>query len=643
MAMSTQSTTAGNTGQDEVATRALASADPMALRGLLYQLTADQELASLPMSSMPGMFGGDMPAIVDPAAVATLHEKTLALLAARRAGTLNSSPQTQEHLREAISLGLGEDVPDEEVDYLIEELALDPHARGLKWDAAPNSQELSEFHVVVIGAGLAGVNAAVRLKKAGVPFTVIEKNSGAGGTWFQNTYPGANVDVPSRIYSHTFGVDYPFEEMFASQRSNRDYIDWCVDKFDVRPHISFDTEVTSARWDDEAKRWDIRATAADGTTSSVTANVIIAAVGFLDRPSIPTIPGMNSFDGPVFHTSHWDHAQNLTGKRIAVVGTGASACQVAPHLAEVAASLTIFQRTPPWMLPLPGYGEALTADQLWLNEHVPYYNNWTRLRIGRAVADRVFRPVIYVDPDWNDPSSISAANKAMREQLTGYIQMQVGDDPELFAKTLPDYPPLAKRFVVDSGWYAALKRDNVELVAEAVDRIEPNGLASASGNFYEADVIVLGTGFRSTEYLWPMEITGRDGVTINERWSKDGARAYNGVTIPGFPNFFMLYGPNTNSFASGPVVWGELETRYALEWIKLMFERGIRAAEVTEEAYDEFNARLDDRLSTSVWMNSDQRSYYVNEFDRVATNGPWSTEEFWHFVRRPDTDDYRID
>ncbi|WP_162938635.1 flavin-containing monooxygenase [Mycobacterium kyogaense] len=628
---------------DEVVMQALLSADPMALRGLLYQLTADEELASLPLTGMPGMFGGDMPAVVDPEAVMVLHRKTAALLAAHRAGTLTPPRQTREHLRTAIAMGLGEEVPDDEVDYLIEELALDPHARGLNWDTPPDAQDLAEFHVVVIGAGLAGVNAAVRLKHAGVPFTVIEKNSGAGGTWHQNTYPGANVDVPSRLYSHTFGVDYPFTEMFASQQANKDYVDWCVDEFDVRPHVRFDTEVTSARWDDASSRWTVTTRSADGSTSSMTANVVIAAVGFLDRPKIPSIPGLESFQGAAFHTSQWDHDQDLKGKRIALVGSGASACQVAPRLAEIASHLTIFQRTPPWMLPLPGYGEALTPDQVWLNENVPYYNNWTRLRIGRAVADRVFRPVIYVDPDWDDPSSISAANKAMREQLTAYIQMQVGDDPELFAKTLPDYPPLAKRFVVDSGWYSALRRDDVELVAQAVERIEPNGLVSSSGEFREADVIVFATGFRSTEYLWPMEIVGRDGLTINERWSKDGARAYNGITVPGFPNLFILYGPNTNSFASGPVVWGELETRYALEWIKLMLERGIRAAEVTEEAYDEFNARLDERLSTSVWMNSDQRSYYVNEFDRVATNGVWSTEEFWHFVRRPNTDDYRID
>ncbi len=642
MAMSTRPA-ANDDVDDEVVMQALLSADPMALRGLLYQLTADEELASLPLTGMPGMFGGDMPAVVDPEAVMVLHRKTAALLAAHRAGTLTPPRQTREHLRTAIAMGLGEEVPDDEVDYLIEELALDPHARGLNWDTPPDAQDLAEFHVVVIGAGLAGVNAAVRLKHAGVPFTVIEKNSGAGGTWHQNTYPGANVDVPSRLYSHTFGVDYPFTEMFASQQANKDYVDWCVDEFDVRPHVRFDTEVTSARWDDASSRWTVTTRSADGSTSSMTANVVIAAVGFLDRPKIPSIPGLESFQGAAFHTSQWDHDQDLKGKRIALVGSGASACQVAPRLAEIASHLTIFQRTPPWMLPLPGYGEALTPDQVWLNENVPYYNNWTRLRIGRAVADRVFRPVIYVDPDWDDPSSISAANKAMREQLTAYIQMQVGDDPELFAKTLPDYPPLAKRFVVDSGWYSALRRDDVELVAQAVERIEPNGLVSSSGEFREADVIVFATGFRSTEYLWPMEIVGRDGLTINERWSKDGARAYNGITVPGFPNLFILYGPNTNSFASGPVVWGELETRYALEWIKLMLERGIRAAEVTEEAYDEFNARLDERLSTSVWMNSDQRSYYVNEFDRVATNGVWSTEEFWHFVRRPNTDDYRID
>jgi 4-hydroxyacetophenone monooxygenase len=643
MTISSQSRTANDPYDTEMAAQALASADPMALRGLLYQLTGDQALKSLPISSAPGLFGGDMPAVVDPAAVAALHDKTLAVIAAHRAGTLTPRPLTREHLLEAIALGLGEEVAEEDADFWIEELALDPDARGLQWDSLPDPQQLKEFHVLVIGAGLAGVNAAVRLKRAGIPFTVVEKNAGAGGTWYQNTYPGANVDVPSRAYSHTFAVDYPFEEMFASQQSNRDYIDWCVDEFGVRPHIVFGTEVTEADWDESTKRWLVGATSADGTSHEYAANVIIAAVGFLDRPSVPAIPGIDSFAGPKFHTAQWDHDQDLAGKRVALVGTGASACQVAPHLAEIASHLTVFQRTPPWILPMPGYGDKISPDVAWVNENVPYYNNWTRLRLGLALADRVFRPLIYCDPEWDDPSTISAANQFMREQLTGYIQMQVGDDPELLAKCLPEYPPLAKRFVVDSGWFNALKRDNVELVAEAVDSIAANGVKAASGSFHEADAIVFATGFRSSEYLWPMKITGRNGLTINERWSSDGARAYNGVTVPGFPNFFILYGPNTNAFANGPVVWSEIETRYALEWIKLMFERGVRSADVKEDAYDEFNARLDDRLSTSVWMTSSQRSYYVNDAGRVTTNGPWSTEEYWRFVRRPDVDDYRLD
>jgi 4-hydroxyacetophenone monooxygenase len=625
------------------AAQALNFADPLALRGLLYQLTGDEELKTIQLGVLPGMFVGEMAGLTDPAEIGRLHEKVLAMLAQHRAGTLKSPPQTREHLREAISLAVGEEIADADADFWIEELALDSAARDLNWDATPSPQQLKDFHVVVVGAGLAGVNAAVRLKRAGIPFTVIEKNSGAGGTWFANTYPGARVDVPSRVYSHTFAVDYPFEHMFAPQPENEKYVNWCVDEFDVRPNIDFSVEVTSVQWNDDSKTWTIEAKSAGGASKEYTANVVIAAVGFLDRPNIPDIPGIDTFTGPLFHTARWDDSQDLTGKRVAIIGTGASACQLAPALADIAGQLTIFQRTPPWILSIPGNDMALPDDMLWLNENVPFYNNWMRLRIGWAVADRNFRPTLYRDPEWQDPISISAGNHAMMENLSAYIRDQVGDDPDLLAKTLPDYPPLAKRFVVDSGWFRTLKRDDVDLVAEAVARIEPNGIVSASDEFYEFDVIVLATGFRATDYLWPMEITGRDGQSIAQRWEKDGARAYNGLTVPGFPNFFMLYGPNTNAFANGPVVWSELQTRYALEWIKLMVERDVAAAEVTKAAYDDFNARLDERLSTSVWMDPAQTSYYVNEFGRVTTNGPWSTEEYWQAIRRPNTDDYKLD
>jgi 4-hydroxyacetophenone monooxygenase len=636
-------TATGDGGVIATAAQALSFADPLALRGLLYQLTGDEELTTIQLGVMPGMFVGEMAAVTDPAEIARLHEKTLAMLAAHRAGELQPPPQTREHLRAAISLAVGEEIADQDADFWIEELSLDSTARDLNWDTTPNAERLKDFHVVVVGAGLAGVNAAVRLKRAGVPFTVVEKNSGAGGTWFANTYPGARVDVPSRVYSHTFAVDYPFEHMFAPQPENEKYVNWCVDEFDVRPNIDFGVEVKSIHWDDDAKTWTVEGTSGDGASKHYTANVVIAAVGFLDRPSIPDIPGIDTFSGPLFHTAQWDPSLDLTGKRVAIIGTGASACQLAPQLADIAGQLTVFQRTPPWILSIPGNDMALPEDMLWLNENLPFYNNWMRLRIGWAVADRNFRPTLYRDPQWQDPISISAGNHAMMENLSAYIREQVGDDPELLAKTLPDYPPLAKRFVVDSGWFQTLKRDDVDLVAEAVARIEPNGIVSASGEFYEFDAIVLATGFRTTDYLWPMEITGRDGLSIAQRWEKDGARAYNGLTVPGFPNFFILYGPNTNAFANGPVVWSELQTRYALEWIKLMVERGVAAAEVTEAAYDEFNARLDERLSTSVWMDSAQKSYYVNEFGRVATNGPWSTEEYWHAIRRPHTDDYKLD
>lgn len=633
----------GAAAEYQEAEEALRFADPLALRGLLYQLTGDESLRAIELAPMPGMFAGEMAGLANPADLALLHEKTLEMLRAHDAGELAPLPATRERLREAIALAVGEPISDADADFWIEELAVGEMPRGLSWDGeSPDPDRLRDFHVVVIGAGLAGVNAAIQLKRAGIPFTVLEKNTGVGGTWFQNTYPGARVDVPSRVYSHTFAVDYPFTHLFAPQEENERYLNWCADEFAVRQNIVLETEVRSATWDEASSTWRIEATVADGSTQILQANAIISAVGFMDRPKIPEISGLADFAGQVFHTAQWNHDFELPGSRVAVIGTGASSCQLVPEIAETAGCVTVFQRHAPWVLAIPNNKAPLSPEMLWLDRNLPYYPNWFRLRAAWSVADHNFRPLLYRDPNWSHPISISPGNHAVLEHLTGYIQDQVGDDAELLAKTMPDYPPFAKRFVVDNGWFDALKRDSVELVTEGIERVSAEGVVTTSGRLHPTDAIVLATGFHATDYLWPMDIVGRAGESIEKRWSKDGARAYKGITVPGFPNFFMLYGPNTNAFANGPVVWGELQTRYALEWIKLMLTRDVRSVDVTQAAYDDFNSRLDERLGDSVWLDDRQRSYYVNDFGRVATNGPWSTEEYWHLIRHPDTDAYEL-
>jgi 4-hydroxyacetophenone monooxygenase len=621
---------------------ALPFADPLALRGLLYELTGDEGLRSIATVQQPGMYAGEMAAIADPADVQALQQKTLDLLIAIKDGTFVHVAKTPELVRAAMELAVGEPMPDDDLEFWREELCLDPTDRGLAWEGMPDPERVSGFHVVVIGAGLAGVNAAIRLKQAGVPFTVLEKNAGVGGTWFANTYPGACVDVPSRAYSHTFAVDYPFTHLFAPQAENEAYINWCVDEFGVRDNIRLGAEVTRATWDQATNRWQIETRGPNGRTSVVKAAAIISAVGFMDRPKRPQIDGLGSFRGPVFHTAEWDHSVDLADKRVAVVGTGASGCQLVPSLAPIAKHITVFQRTPAWFLELPGYGFPLPEQMLWLDRNVPHYTNWFRLRTAWALADRNFRPLLYRDPEWRDPVSINPANHAVLERLADYIRQQVDGDADLLEQCLPDYPPFAKRFVVDSGWFEALKRDDVDLNTDRIVRITETGIETAEGTI-ELDVIVLATGFHATDYLWPMEIAGKDGTTIAERWSGDGARAYQGVMVAGFPNFFMLYGPNTNAFANGPVVWGELQTRYALEWIRYLITNDKRAADVTKEAYDAFNAKLDERLATAVWLDPRQKSYYTNDAGRVVTNGPWSTEEYWHAIRRPALDDFQID
>jgi len=618
--------------------RALAFADPMVLRGLLYLLTGDDRLRDMTIGAAPGLFAGEMAALTDEADIALLHELALAVVNGSGGGP---AAPPEERIDTAIELTVGARIDGRDRGFWREELALEPWARGVSIDAR-NERTREDFHVVVIGAGLAGINAAAQLGHAGIAYTVLDKNEGVGGTWQQNTYPGARVDVPSRVYSHTWAVDYPFSHLCAPQAENEAYINWCADEHDVRSNLRLGVEVTELAWDDGAQRWSVKARTADGRSETLSADVVISAVGFMDRPRVPQIEGLEDFDGPVFHTARWDHSVELAGRRVAVIGTGASGCQLVPGLAEVAGHVTVFQRSAPWFLEIPGYRHPLPPEMLWLDRNIPLYTNFFRLRTAWATADHNFRPVLYRDPEWHGELSISEGNQAALDAMSAYIAEQVGDDAELLAKVTPTYPPFAKRFVVDNGWFEALKRDDVELVTSGIERVEPDAIVTVGGEHHPCDVIVLATGFRANDYLWPMTVVGRDGLTLEERWSLDGARAYNGVTVPGFPNLFMLYGPNTNAFANGPVVWGELQTRYALEWIKLMVERGIAAADVKEAAYDEFNERLDERLRTAVWLDPRQRSYYTNDKGRVATNAPWSTEEYWHFIRRPDLDDYEI-
>jgi 4-hydroxyacetophenone monooxygenase len=373
------------------------------------------------------------------------------------------------------------------------------------------------------------------------------------------------------------------------------------------------------------------------------ANAVISAVGQLNRPHFPEISGLDDFEGASFHSAEWDPDVDLRGKRVAVIGTGASAAQLIPEVADDAAELFVFQRTANWLVPTPDYHDDVPAGMQWLLDNLPDYEPWYRLWWFWRTHEGLL-PAACVDPSWPDQErSVSAANDFVRELLTMYLQAEFADTPELWDKVIPTYPPIAKRVLRDNGiWARTLKRDHVELVTDPIERIAPNGVVTEDGRKREVDVIIYGTGFNASKFLTPMKVTGRGGADLHETWSGD-ARAYLGITVPGFPNLFCLYGPNTNIVINGSIIYfSECEVRYLVESIRLLLSTGHRALDVKPEVHDAFNARVDAANRQMAWGASSVNSWYKNAKGRVAQNWPFSLLEYWEQTRVPNPDDYEL-
>jgi len=531
-------------------------------------------------------------------------------------------------------------------ELLKEELALGGvDHRVPSWHAADVAPSQA-MRVVIVGAGMSGLVMAHRLQQAGVPFTIIEKNDDVGGTWFENLYPGCRVDVPNVLYSYSFAQKV-WPQHFSTQSTLLDYFRLCADEFDLRRHIRFGTEVDNATWDENQGVWRVQVrTAADGTTEVLETEALVSAVGQLNRPKFPDIEGMESFEGATFHSARWRHDVDLTGKRVAVIGTGASAAQFIPIVADQVGdggSLTIFQRTANWLIPSPDYHEDVSAGLRWVYEHVPGYSQWHRLWLFWRTHEGLL-PGAVVDPAWPDQErSVSAINELIRLVLVDYLTTEIGDRPDLLAKITPDYPPIAKRIIRDNGvWARTLKQPNVTLLTDGIERIDHAGVATRDGGHHEFDVIIYGTGFHASEFLTPMTVRGVDGVDLHERWAGD-ARAYLGITVPEFPNLFCMYGPNTNIVINGSIIYfSECEAHYISECLRLLLAEGKQSLACRAEVHDEFNDRVDAANKAMAWGASSVSSWYKNANGRVAQNWPFSLLDYWEQTRTPNPADYHL-
>lgn len=577
------------------------------------------------------------------AQVRLVCERALAAIAAWQARGEQLSPPTPAIMDALYRFMCGPDVDAEYLEFINEEVALDGiDRRGLQLQDPALKASAAEFPVLIIGAGMGGVLAGIRLGEAGIPYTIIEKNPGVGGTWYENRYPGCRVDVPGHSYSYSFAPNHGWSSHFPLADEIRAYFDDCAERFGVKPNIRFETEVVAAEFRDASGDWKVRVRGADGREEVLEARAVISAVGQLNRPKLPEIDGLELFQGPLVHSGAWPRNLDLAGKRVAVIGSGASAFQIIPELAHTAKQLKAFQRSPVWMFPNPAYHSPVGAGQRWALEKLPYYSKWYRFWLFFTSVEGVYDKTL-VDPDWHSTNSVSAGNDGMREALTAWIESQVSD-PDLLTQVLPTYPPFGKRILQDNGTYlSALQKDSVEVVTEGITAVDARGLTTADGVHHEVDAIICATGFHADRFLFPMHITGRGGVSLNEQWSGTNGRAYLGITVPNFPNLFCIYGPNTNLVVAGSIAHNaESQVHYILECLGLLLERNQQAMECRQEVHDAYNARVDAVNAATAWGSPLVDNWYKNEAGRVTANLPFRIIEYWKMTHRVQPDDFFI-
>ena len=478
-----------------------------------------------------------------------------------------------------------------------------------------------DFHVAILGAGFGGLGMAIRLKQTGVEdFVVFERDEEVGGTWWANTYPGCQCDVPSHLYSYSFALNPEWTRTYPLQPEIRDYLRDCADRYGVRPHLRLGCTVERAEWDDEAELW--RLETSDGT---FTAQMFIAAPGPLSEPRIPDLPGMEDFRGTVFHTARWNHDHDLTGRKVAVVGTGASAIQTVPRIQPLAVLVTVFQRTPPWVV--PHRDRPLTGFEHELYRRLPAAQRTARTAVylGREllVTGLVYRP-----------RRMNLVQKAAEAHLARQVP-----DPDLRAKLTPDYVLGCKRILPSNEWYPAITQPNVELVPSAVTEIRPDGVVGADGVLHEADTLIFATGFHVTDAPFAQFIRGRDGQRLDDLW-QGSPQAYRGGAVPGFPNLFWMIGPNTGLGHNSMVFMIEAQLNYLLAALETMERRGASQIEVRQDAYEAYNAHLQERLAGTVWNTGGCSSWYLYANGRNATIWPDFTFRYWRQTRRFDEPAY---
>ncbi|APE15018.1 flavin-containing monooxygenase [Mycolicibacterium pallens] len=638
MTVTTESSSSADSAPDPAVLRAhLRQADPGVLVAVLAQMTGDASVVDRYAGKIDHV--PDPPeraGTTDPATAAALADEIIAALGRPRpAGAIAADDRGL--FATLLPIALGTDVDDEQVDLLLEQGGFRPSQPTL-----PRTTPIpSTTTMAIIGAGIAGIAVALAAAEEGVHFEIYDRNDEVGGTWLTTTYPGIGVDTPSAYYSLSREVNPDWSNYYPEGTEYQAYLVALADKHDLRRHIRFGTEVEALWWDEQRQQWQIHSRAADGVRSVDYASVVVTAAGYLNRPRFPDLKGRETFAGTSIHSAQWVPTLDLTGKRVAVIGAGCTAVQIVDACVGEVEHLTVFQRQPHWVAPRKRLSDEVPEHRRYLGRVLPFYAMWHRLKSYWGTADNNY-PIILQDPEWSKTHlSISPANDVLLQMCLDYIDRMFGAGTELARKVTPDFAPYGKRIIRDpGGYYAALTREHVDVEASEPAEVNADGIVTADGRQIDLDVIIYATGYH-LDFLSTVDIRGRGGKTLAGEWG-DSPRAYRGGTVPGFPNLFITSAPNYSpGHGAGANFSMEVLAHFILECLQLMALRGARTIEVTERAFEEYVAGIDEAMQRTVWCHTpNAHTYYRSESGRVVVATPYRLVDLWQQHRAPVEEDF---
>lgn len=616
---------------------AIEAADLRTLLMTYVALSGDDAMLDLFEPHLPSASMG-LPPSAPAAIVDRLRTSMRALLT--RADAVGDPVADPARLRRIMSVGMGETVAAEFIPLLLEQTGLGPQPDRSQRPA--RSLIPVDFKVLVIGAGLSGMAAAIKLQEAGYDYTIIEKAPEVGGTWWSARYPGVGVDTLSHFYSYSFELNPDWSTYTPKGGEMQDYLVRTSRKYAIRDNIRFETTVTRLRWIDEEQLWAVTVRTGDGDEETMHAHAVINAHGPIHFWEWPQIEGLADFHGVKMHTAAWDDAVDLKGKKVALIGTGASAAQCGPAIAEDVGQLTVFMRSHHWVLPNAVAGTPVAEPVQWAMRHIPHYLEWFRFNVYWTSSDGLYQNLLK-DPEWADhPHSISATNDALRQYCLGHLNQKLASRPDLIEKLTPDVPVFSKRIVMDTNWLPMFLRENVALETHGIERVTPTGIRTVDGVDHEFDVLIFATGYNLARMTGSLDIEGRAGQKLYDLWGEEEPFAYFGMTVPGFPNYFHINGPNTGpNHGAGVNLLSEAQVHYILECLDLMAEKGIAAIEPTVEACEAFNDFVQAQMPNMIWTHPKSKTYYKNSKGRVIVSWPYRLVDFWQRSRTPQLEHYR--